>query len=383
MMRKLFFHFFLLIALHIASPISAQKLNRAKWSAPVQLPNNKVLNKQPGLAGPLCGIINDKFIVAGGANFPDKLPWEGGKKTYWNDIYFLTKNKKKYAWEHTGKFTLPEKIAYCASVSMQEGLLCIGGENETGLSNKVYLLNTDDSGKKFVVKNLPVLPVALTNHAATAVGSIVFVAGGETVSSVSSRLYKLDMQNVAQGWVELANIPIEVSHTVFITQLKKGIPHLYLAGGRKRNPNSVSDFYSSLFEYNIKKNEWTKKASLPYAISAACGVLSGKNKLLIIGGDKGTTFNKVETFLAAINAEKDETKKKLLIDEKNKLQINHPGFSKDMLVYDVDKDKWKIESEIPFNVPVTTTAVKWGKSIVVPNGEIKAGVRTPQILIFK
>ncbi|MBK7099157.1 MAG: hypothetical protein IPH58_13430 [Sphingobacteriales bacterium] len=32
-----------------------------------------------GFAGMISGISNNKLIVAGGANFPDELPWQGGK----------------------------------------------------------------------------------------------------------------------------------------------------------------------------------------------------------------------------------------------------------------------------------------------------------------
>jgi len=36
--------------------------------------------KSLGVAGPVVGIINDQLVVAGGSNFPDSLPWMGGKK---------------------------------------------------------------------------------------------------------------------------------------------------------------------------------------------------------------------------------------------------------------------------------------------------------------
>ena len=32
-----------------------------------------------GLAGQSAGLFGDFMIVAGGTNFPNKLPWEGGK----------------------------------------------------------------------------------------------------------------------------------------------------------------------------------------------------------------------------------------------------------------------------------------------------------------
>jgi N-acetylneuraminic acid mutarotase len=47
------------------------------------------------------------------------------------------------------------------------------------------------------------------------------------------------------------------------------------------------------------------------------------------------------------------------------------------------KNEWKQLGEIPFPAPVTTTAIKWNKQIIIPGGEIRAGVRTPYILEAK
>jgi N-acetylneuraminic acid mutarotase len=85
----------------------------------------------------------------------------------------------------------------------------------------------------------------------------------------------------------------------------------------------------------------------------------------------------------AINKEKDETRRKELDVEKIKLQSTHPGFCKQVLLYDTRKDEWKAAGCISYDSPVTTTAVKWNNKIIIPGGEIKAGVRTPQILSAK
>jgi N-acetylneuraminate epimerase len=75
--------------------------------------------------------------------------------------------------------------------------------------------------------------------------------------------------------------------------------------------------------------------------------------------------------------------KALLNKEKIKVQSSHPGFCRQVLTYDTEKDKWKEGSCIPFEVPVTTTAISWDGQVVIPSGEIRAGVRTPHILTAK
>jgi N-acetylneuraminic acid mutarotase len=61
------------------------------------------------------------------------------------------------------------------------------------------------------------------------------------------------------------------------------------------------------------------------------------------------------------------------------LQSNHPGFSNEILCYDTKLDSWTVEGRLPFPTPVTTHAFLWDNRIFIPGGEIRAGVRTPDI----
>lgn len=122
-------------------------------------------------------------------------------------------------------------------------------------------------------------------------------------------------------------------------------------------------------------------ASLPYAISAGTGWSDGDCEILLFGGDAGKTFNRTEELILAISREDDPVKKKILNQQKAALQATHPGFSKEILRYDVCGDAWSVIGAMPCDVPVTTTAVVAGDDeVLIPSGEIKAGVRTPRIL---
>jgi cyclically-permuted mutarotase family protein len=348
------------------------------------LPVNQKLGKQPGVAGPFAGFINGELIIAGGSNFPDSMPWQGGKKVYWNDIYIMHINKKgKCSWVNNGEYKLKENIAYGASVQMKEGIVCIGGENENGISKKVFLLHGNDINKKIVSTDLPNLPVPLTNLSAVGIGSDIYVAGGENNTEVSNYLFKLNIHQPSKGWIELATIPIRASHAVLVEGNKDLVSYIYLIGGRKKNANGISEFYSSTLEYDIEKNIWTRKKDLPFPVSAGIGIGGITSEIFFMSGDKGETFHKVETVIAAIAAEKDEVKKQQLIKEKNRLLMDHPGFSKDVLAYNVCKDEWRKVGQIPFASPVTTVAVKGDYKHYIPCGEIRAGIRTSQILVLK
>ena len=50
----------------------------------------------PGLAGVFSAYVDGKLVVAGGANFPDCLPSEGGQKRWWGMCMYTTALSGKY-----------------------------------------------------------------------------------------------------------------------------------------------------------------------------------------------------------------------------------------------------------------------------------------------
>lgn len=384
MIHKLFLLFFLFYGLTLFSPILAQKPLRFKWSVVAELPPDSGNTKNPGVAGAFAGIHNNVLLIAGGANFPTAMPWEGGKKIYWDNVYVLENNGKiGFGWVRSEKFKLGQRIAYGASVSTDAGIVCIGGENENGISKNVFLLQWNSLSRKVIVNDLPELPLPLSNASAAAISNSIYVAGGETLNGVSDKFYVLDLENVSANWKQLPAVPKPVSHSVMLVPAIAEEKKIYLIGGRKKSSSGISELSRSVFEFDIRKNSWTEKTSLPYTLSAGTGIASGYGDMLLFGGDKGETFHKTEVLLADIAAEKDEAKKQELIQQKNKLQQSHPGFSNEVLQYNPEKNKWKVIGKIPFSTPVTTAAVKWGNYIFIPSGEIKAGIRTPNILLGK
>lgn len=354
-----------------------QKTLQIDWNIAGELPSTDV-GSHIGVAGPVAGIHNGVMFVGGGANFPEKLPWEGGSKKYHNKVHVFTKAGNKLTPLSIDLF-LPEHIAYSANCSTPKGLVYAGGENEKGISDKVYMIKWDALTQMASLVSLPSLPIPLTNAAAVQVEHMVFVVGGETKEGVSNKLWSIDLNQNGSVWKELSSLPVPVSHTVFVSTEK----HLYVLGGRMKTKEGISKLYNSVFEYDIFHNKWKALPSLPYALSAGTGVSIGKKGVVLFGGDKGTTFNKVEKYLVDINAEVDEAKKAALIKQKNSLQTEHPGFSKEILYYTISTGKSISIGELPYPTPVTTSAFWWDDQVIIPSGEIKAGIRTPKILIGK
>jgi cyclically-permuted mutarotase family protein len=374
----------------LTGSISAQKIPvlSIKWKLATQLPASNGQSKSLGFAGPINGVNNNVFIIAGGANFPNGLPWEGGKKYYSDKIFVLQKEDNKFVWNKKVKKSLPAPIAYCGVTSTDKGIVYAGGENETGIPNKSWIINWDSEDKNIEIKPLPDLPLALTNVALTHIDNVVFAAGGDEATKSSNRFCSLDLDDKHAAWKALPGLPIALANATLITQ-KNGVEKsIYLIGGRTKTASGISELHHTTFVFDLNKNEWKKCADISDGahttnLSAASGMALGDDEILITGFDNGKTFHKIETLIAKIAQAKTEQERQKLTEEKNNLSIHHKGFDKSLLLYNTNSDAWTKIGELPFPARVTTTDVKWGNDIVVSNGEIKPGVRTPDVMIGK
>ena len=137
-MSKIIFLTAILFSMSTKAQVTTKNTISIKWEKVATLPPSKGQIKAVGFAGPVNGVSKDIFITAGGANFPNGMPWEGGSKYYSKEIYILEKKGKVVAWKDHDQ-TLIEPIAYCGTTSTEKGIVCVGGENETGISKKSFL----------------------------------------------------------------------------------------------------------------------------------------------------------------------------------------------------------------------------------------------------
>lgn len=353
------------------------------WSKAGELPSINSESPNLGVAGAFVGVHNNALIVAGGANFPDKMPWEGGSKVFQKKITVFSKVKGNLEPVHSN-VNLPRALAYGASVSTPQGIVCVGGENEKGAQADAFLLKWNAQNRQVEFQNLPALPLSLSNALISTKNSKIYVAGGESAGKTIAVFLSLDLNNLEKGWQRLPDVPLLVSHAAGGIQSNGEGDSFFLLGGRRKNPDGISTFYSDCFAFDLKKNTWKnlnpiKAHGEMTGLSAATSVAVGATYLLVVSGDNGQTFNQVERFNKAIAETKSETEKQILQAQKATLLSNHPGFGKEVLLYNTITDQWHVLHNIPSAGQVTTTAVKWGNEIYIPSGEIRAGVRTPDI----
>ncbi len=351
-----------------------------KWETAAQLMNGD--RPSLGFAGMIAGVHKDALIVAGGANFPEALPWQGGKKYYSTEIRVLEKSRTGYTWNIHVKTLLPFPIAYAGFATIGKGLFWAGGENTNGISAKTGLLAWNPSRQEVEAKPLPDLPVAVTSPAMTSDGNTVYLFCGDETANSSARAFSMDLDAAEPTWKSLPDAPLALANGLAVFQNGR----IYLIGGRTKTPSGISVLHATTFVYDIKNKKWTRAADIfdgkkitPFTAGAAFA--SGSKKILIAGGDKGDIFHQIEIFISEAGATSDPEKKQKILNEKNRLVEQHQGFSTDILEYDITRNKWRKAGCLPVAAQVTTAATTWGKHMVICSGEIRPGVRSPKILI--
>ena len=300
-----------------------------------------------GVAGPFVGVHEGVLLVAGGANFPDAVPWKGGKKVWHDAIYAMERGG---AWKKVG--TLPRPLAYGVSVSTPDGVLCIGGSDAEQCHSDVFLLQRDGT-----TKPLPSLPRPLAFMSGARVGETTYVAGGQEKMK-DAHATRNFLAFDGKTWKELT-FPGE-PRVLAVAAAQNGRFHLF--SGRNVAPGLATVFLRDSWAFDGEN--WTRLADVPSCVMAGTGIASGADHILVFGGADGRLFAKIFASEG---------------DAKTQLLETHPGFRREILAYHTVTDTWTGAGTLPITSQVTTTAVRWGNDFVLPSGEIRPGIRTPDV----
>lgn len=310
------------------------------------------LPDREGFAAPFAGASGGALLVAGGANFPDKRPWEGGTKRWYDTIWVL--ENESGPWRAGG--TLPAASAYGLSVSVPEGMICIGGGDATRHFDQVFRLTWKDG--RIARTDLPSLPGLCAFASGALVGSTIYVAGGidqPAATSCLNTLWALDLARPAPHWQELPPCP-GGPRMLAVAGAAQGALYLFSGVKLHAGPDGkpVRQYLRDAWCYAATKG-WRRLADLPRPAAAAASPapLVDGGRLLVISGDDATKVG-------------------------FKPETAHPGFPRDVLAYDVQRDAWSVAGQVPFSRATVPTAV-WGNEIVIPNGEARPGYRSPEV----
>jgi N-acetylneuraminic acid mutarotase len=308
-----------------------------------------------GFAGPFAGISGGALFVAGGANFPDKKPWDGGSKVWYDSVFLL--ESPDGSWKKVGK--LPRPMAYGVSLTTDDGIACLGGSNADGHNAECYLLKWSDG--RLSTTPLPKLPRPCANAAGAVLGSVVYLAGGLEHADDTRTLktfWSLDLKNLAAGWHELVPWPGPGRMLATVGAQASSV-YLFSGADLQRGPDGkpVRRWLKDAYRFTPGRS-WQRIADLPRVAVAAPSPapLLGSQLLLVLGGDDGSQIGLPPS--------------------------SHRGFRRDVLAYHTGTDRWQSAGELPVAL-VTTPAVNWQGRIIIPGGEDHPGSRSSQIWAAK
>ncbi len=354
--------------------------NNFVWSELTELPALE------GMASPYGGVSGGAMVVAGGCNFPDEAVWDGGAKRFYSDIFILEAGSKE--WIKGGN--LPYEVAYGASVDTPKGVLCIGGQNDSGKLDAVTLLAWDAASSQVVQTIYPSLPFALTSCDAAVTGGYVYVAGGASDGENSANHFlRLSLRDGAQ-WEVLESFPGEGrAKPVLVAQNGAESVNLYLFGGSDFPTTSeMPSVVTTSFKYNTSTKQWsqladcTPRAGELQSLHDADALAVGKSHILFFGGVN------YEIFLDAVSREQElrYTDSQEVKDAFAQWQADYFAhdeswykFSRDIVVYNTITNTWSIGGEYPYRGVAGAKVIPYGEGWAVINGEVKPGVRTNEV----
>jgi N-acetylneuraminic acid mutarotase len=339
-----------------ASAVSAAELGT--WRRLPDLPDPL------GVAGAFAGVSGGALIVAGGANFPDKKPWEdGGKKVWHDEVYLLDRPDGR--WKRIDNKLPHGPLAYGVSVSDHGSVLCVGGSDSERHWPDAFALSWNKN--KLTTHPLPPLPRPIANACGTITASKFYIAGGqETPDSTAAldTLYVLDLSAEKLAWRELEACP--GGGRILAVAAALG-DDFYIFGGaelkRSDDGKAIRRYRSDAWRYRPGAGPgagWRRRAELPHPVVAAPSPAPiDANGILLLGGDDGSQ--------AALTPPQ-----------------GHKGFSKSILCFDLSARAWREIDDAPLPAPrVTAPCVWWEEQWIIPSGERAPGVRSPEVWSLK
>lgn len=308
-----------------------------------------------GVAAPFAGVSGGALLVAGGANFPDRPPWQGGTKVWHDTVWVL--DTPTGSWRKAG--TLPTPRAYGVSITVKDRLLCLGGSDTKAPTAEVIGFRWRRDRLETVPSHdlPPPLPIPLANAAGVLDGrGVAYVACGSPEPgerAASARVFTLTPGKRGAAWQELPPLPADPRILPVIAGLSDGF---CLVGGatlESRSGKTVRRYLCDAWRYTASRG-WERLPDLPRpCVAAASPAPVERDAVYVLGGDDGSQVGQPPSAF-------------------------HPGFSGEILRLDLRHPAWLPVGTLP--APrVTLSCVAWRDGWVLPSGEVRPGVRSPEV----
>lgn len=325
-----------------------------KWGDLPALPDTE------GWAGMYAGVSNGVLIAAGGSQYADGIPWWQGGQKVWSDRVFYLESPDG-TWKES-PLKLPRPMANGASLSTNQGLLCIGGaDSERHYADVFQLVYRDGAVELIPWASLPEPRAAM---AVATLNNRAYLAGGIATPKSSSQTnfwsYDLDAGSQAEWQNEETWPGVARHHAVAAVQDKRfflvgGKHHEIDTQGNLQHLGSLSDAYRYTPPKGNNPGHWKRVSDAPHSIAAAPSPAPalGHGHIAILGGGAA---------------------------DPNQDRATMTTFGGDILLYHAISDTWSMRGHLPSNaVQLVAPVVTWAGKTIIVGGEDAPASRSSRV----
>lgn len=388
----------LLSAVLLSGSCSSTEDGKISWGRLPDLPNPPAVSEHSsvplGVSAPFTGLLGESLIVAGGCNFPDKPVADGGHKRFYDEIWALDLSGNANAWKLVGR--LPRALAYGCSVTTPSGIVCVGGNDAEQSFAECFSLRWNADRSEVIAHPLQSLPCSVDNSSAAFSSGSVFVAGGNCNGQPSGMFFRGDLSPEGDciQWNRMPDFPGPARVQPVLAAIGAGANlQICLAGGFQPGDTKVPpQIPSDVLVW--KENEWTQMASLPAlpdglprTLTGGCAVAMADNSVLFFGGVN------YDCFFAAVDRPRCIAEAEAAGDSLTVAKLREEGgkylrhdvswyrFNDDLLQYNIASGEWKCLGTNESLARAGAGAVICGNNVFIVCGELKPGIRTPQVSV--
>jgi cyclically-permuted mutarotase family protein len=341
--------------------------------------------KQLGVARPFYGVSGGVFLLAGGSNFPDKPPAEGGARACRDEIYMRLPDGEWRSLERR----LPEgPVAEGISITTPKGIVCVGGTDGRRDLDAAFLMAWNREAGEVTFGRLPPLPKTIRMGVGAAWEDQVYVACGQQDGAAANGVWRLDLDDVQAGWIALPPVPGVAREQAVGAIAVRGPwrPAFHVFGGNGVEPNGRQAALLDGYFYDLMDGDsgaWKPAAPVKPTGSAkpisvlGGSAIGGRSRILCVGGFDKEVWDEA---VRSLNALKGDERAAYLKD-----YLTRPlaafRWNRRLLVYDAEKDAWGGTEAVPEARCGAAMALLPDGSLIIASGEDKPGSRSPAAFV--
>ena len=329
-----------------------------KWWKVKELPAPTGYKENIGVSNMLYGVLDDKIILGGGANFPHKHPLEGGERVEHRDLYLLRAVDNSF--QIVDQTVLEKPVADGRCTIFQNIMFYVGGDRIV----KINVINN-----KLHVEEYAKLPFTIKNCIAHQYEGIIYYGLGTIDGKPTDKMFSFNI--FTKENIELTPFPASERTQIVSEMFEDEI--VVFSGG-----NSIA--YTDGYKYNVKQKKWQTISDVELNGKKISVIGAGSTKIsnyemLIVGGFSEEIWNEANDKLTNLTGEERQKFREFYYSQ----GFDYFNWNKEMLVYNYLTDRFRSLGEISFDAPCGNALVTSRYNVYSIMGEVKPGRRTPNI----